>query len=169
MPPQDDLFRAVNGAWLAKTEIPADRPDYGVFGILAEKAEKDLREIIEGCAAAKDNAPGSERQKMGDLYASFMDEARAEQLGIEPIAGMLAAIDGIKSKADLVRTLAELAARSASPARWVATSAPTRRSRTGTFSICRQAGLGLPDRDYYWDAKFKDEAGGLRRPMSSAC
>ena len=45
--PQDDLFRAVNGAWLAKTEIPADRSDYGVFGILAEKAENDLREIIE--------------------------------------------------------------------------------------------------------------------------
>src|SRR5580704_7839126 len=73
--PQDDLFRAVNGLWLEKTEIPADRSEYGVFGILAEKAEKDLREIIEECATAQDNPPGSEKQKIGDLYNSFMDEA----------------------------------------------------------------------------------------------
>ena len=98
----------MNGAWLAKTEIPADRSDYGVFGILAEKAENDLREIIENCAAAKDNVPGSERQKVGDLYASFMDEARAEELGLRPIAARLAAVDAIQTKADLMRTLAEL-------------------------------------------------------------
>ena len=65
--PQDDLFRAVNGAWLAKAEIPADRSSYGAFPVLIEQAEKDLREIIETCADAKDNPPGSEAQKIGDL------------------------------------------------------------------------------------------------------
>ena len=84
--PQDDLFRAVNGTWLAKTKIPADRSDYGAFAVLTDQAEKDLRRSSRTCAA-KDNAPGSERQKIGDLYASYMDEERADRLGIEPIAG----------------------------------------------------------------------------------
>ena len=53
---QDDLFRAVNGTWLAKTEIPADRADYGAFTALAEQAEKDVRAIIESCASAGENA-----------------------------------------------------------------------------------------------------------------
>ena len=103
--PQDDLFLAVNGDWLAKTAIPADHSDYGIFTILADNSEKDVREIIEGCVA-KDNPPGSERQKVGDLYASFMDEARVEKLGTQPIAAHLAAVDAIKTKADLIRTLA---------------------------------------------------------------
>ena len=159
--PQDDLFRAVNGAWLAKTEIPADRSDYGVFGILAEKAETDLREIIENCAAAKDNVPGSERQKVGDLYASFMDEARAEELGIRPIAARLAAVDAIRSKADLVRMLAEL--------NKIGVSGPlgcgvdTDAEEIGpAHPLDAQAGLGLPDRDYYWDAKFKTKLAAYR-------
>ena len=61
---QDDLYRAVNGLWLEKTEIPADRPDFGAFTLLADKAESDLHDIITECAAAKNNTPGSERQKV---------------------------------------------------------------------------------------------------------
>ena len=158
--PQDDLFRAVNGTWLAKTEIPADRSDYGVFAILAEKAENDLREIIENCAAAKDNVPGSERQKVGDLYASFMDEARAEELGIRPIAARLAAVDAIQSKADLMRTLAELSKFGVSGPLGCCVGTDAKKSDEHILGIS-QSGLGLPDREYYWDAKFMAEAGGL--------
>src|SRR5208337_1446875 len=68
--PQDDLFRAVNGLWLNKTEIPADRADYGAFTAIAEQAEKDVHKIMQACADAKDNPPGSDRQKIGDMYAS---------------------------------------------------------------------------------------------------
>ena len=110
MRPQDDLFRAVNGGWLAKAKIPADRSSYGAFQMLIEQAEKDLRAIIEGSPTAKDNPPGSEKQKIGDMYASYMDEARAEQLGIEPIAEILAAIDRIANKDDLIRILRRVAA-----------------------------------------------------------
>jgi predicted metalloendopeptidase len=152
--PQDDLFRAVNGTWLAKTEIPADRSDYGAFCILAEKAENDLREIIEGCAVAKDNPPGSERQKVGDLYASFMDEARAEELGIQPIAARLAAVDAVKTKADLIRTLANLSKIGVSGPLDCSVDTDAKKSDQHILSIS-QSGLGLPDRDYYWDAKFK--------------
>jgi predicted metalloendopeptidase len=152
--PQDDLFRAVNGAWLAKTEIPADRSDYGAFAALAETAEKDLRAIIEQCAAAKHNPPGSERQKVGDLYASYIDRARAEQLGTRPIAGKLAAIDAIRDKAGLVRMLAELQ-RAGLPGALVCYVTTDAKKSDRYILHLSQAGLSLPDRDYYWDAKYK--------------
>ena len=152
--PQDDLFRAVNGAWLATTEIPADRSDYGVFAVLAERAENDCREIIEHCAAAKDNVPGSECQKVGDLYASFMDEARAEELGIRPIAARLAAVDAIQTKVDLVRTLAELSKIGIAGPLGCYVGIDAKKSDEYILHIS-QSGLGLPDREYYWDAKFK--------------
>ena len=152
--PQDDLFRAVNGTWLKETEIPADRSDYGVFAILAEKAENDLREIIEGCAAAKDNVPGSERQKVGDLYASFMDEARAEELGLKPIAAQLAAVDAIQTKADLTRTFAELSTYGISGPLMCYVDTDAKKSDEHILGIS-QPRLGLPDRDYYWDPKLK--------------
>src|ERR1700761_7158627 len=80
--PQDDLFRHVNGKWIARTEIPSDKARYGSFYLLAEEAEKAVREIIE---EAKDAPEGTEERKFGDVYASFMDEARIEQLGATPL------------------------------------------------------------------------------------
>ena len=154
--PQDDLFRAVNGSWLAKTEIPADRSEYGVFSVLAEKAETDLREIIDNCAAAKNNAPGSEAQKVGDLYALFMDEARAEELGVQPIAARLAAVDAIHTKADLIRTLAELSKFGVSGPLGCGVGTDAKKSDQHILHIA-QAGLGLPNREYYWDAKLKSK------------
>ena len=150
---QDDLFHAVNGTWLAKTEIPADRADYGAFTALAEQADKDVRPIIESCATAGDNAASPEK-KVGDLYASYMDESRVERLGIEPIAGTLAAIDGIKTKAGLVRMLAELARVGISGVVDCSIAPDAKRSDRYILHLS-QAGLGLPDRDYYWDAKYK--------------
>jgi putative endopeptidase len=159
--PQDDLFRAVNGAWLAKAKIPADRSSYGAFMALADQTEKDLLAIIETCADAKDNPPGSERQKIGDMYASYMDEARAEQLGIGPIAGMLAAIDRIETKADLVRSLAEL--NRVGVCGPLASYVTTDAKKSDRYILhLSQAGLSLPDRDYYWDAKFKAKLAAYR-------
>ena len=154
--PQDDLFRAVNGTWLAKTEIPADRADYGAFTALAEQAEKDVSAILEECAKDKDAAAGSERQKVGNLYAAFMDADRAEQLGIEPIAGTLASIDQIATKADLVRVLAELS-RGGVSGLFGEHVGPDAKHSDRYIIHLSQAGLGLPDRDYYLDAKYKDK------------
>ncbi len=84
--PQDDLFRHVNGAWLARTEIPEDKARWGSFHLIAEQAEKDVREIIE---ESTDAEPGTEARKIGELFTSFMDTARIEELGATPLAGQL--------------------------------------------------------------------------------
>ncbi len=152
--PQDDLFRAVNGSWLAKAKIPADRSTYGAFPSLIEQSEKDLRAIIEACADAKDNPPGSEKQKIGDMYASYMNAARAEQLGIQPIAEMLASIDRIESKDDLVRTFAELQRDGVSGPLACYVNTDAKKSDQYILYLF-EGGLGLPDRDYYWDAKLQ--------------
>src|SRR6476660_1247693 len=69
---QDDLFRHVNGAWLNTTQIPADKASYGAFDILFDKAQQDLRTIVEDAAKSAAKTPGSEAQKIGDFYDSFM-------------------------------------------------------------------------------------------------
>src|SRR5689334_15531098 len=97
--PQDDLFGHVNGTWLATTEIPADRSAWGPFVSLAEVSEHRVQAIIEECAAGSPE-PGSPAQKIGDLYASFMDEARAEELGATPIQESLVAAYALQSVAE---------------------------------------------------------------------
>ena len=103
---QDDLFRHVNGTWLTKTEIPGDRSSWGSFDRLVEKSQNDLRAIAEDAAKAENKTPGSEAQKIGDFYDSFMNEAKVDELGLEPIKAELAAIDAIKTKEDLARHFA---------------------------------------------------------------
>src|SRR5689334_9914846 len=93
--PQDDLFGHVNGTWLEEAEIPSDRSSWGPFVMLADAAEEHVRVIIEDCAAGK--VEGEDAKKIGDLFASFMDEARVDELGTEPIRGTLASIDGVHS------------------------------------------------------------------------
>lgn len=74
--PGDDLYRHMNGRWLERSEIPADKSRYGAFTVLAEEAEKAVLAIIE---RAKNAPSGSEAKKVGDLYESFMDEERIEE------------------------------------------------------------------------------------------
>jgi putative endopeptidase len=152
--PQDDLFRFVNGKWLATAVIPPDQSRFGAFIALAEQAEKDLRTIVEECAAAKDSLPGSEKQKIGDLYASYMDEARIEQLGIQPIADLLAKIDRIEDKEGLIRTMGELNRAGVPGAVRCHIGSDAKNAGQNILHV-GQAGLGLPDRDYYADPKFK--------------
>src|SRR5690606_12135133 len=97
--PQDDLFRHVNGAWIERTEIPSDKARYGSFYVLAEEAEKAVREIVEEAQSAQ---PGTEERKIGDLYASFMDEERIEQRGWSAIAHDLTAALEVDDVASLV-------------------------------------------------------------------
>ncbi|WP_341947368.1 M13-type metalloendopeptidase [Microbacterium sp. LWH11-1.2] len=100
--PQDDLYRHVNGAWLARTEIPGDKARWGSFHLLAEQAEKDVRTIIEESQDAEDSTLA---RKIGDLFASFMDTARIEAAGTAPLADTLAEIDAIDSIPSFLRTV----------------------------------------------------------------
>ncbi|WP_314426383.1 M13-type metalloendopeptidase [uncultured Microbacterium sp.] len=100
--PQDDLYRHVNGAWLARTEIPGDKARWGSFHLLAEQAEKDVRAIIE---ESQDAEPGTLARKIGDLFASFMDTERIAAAGVTPLAETLAEIEAIDDIPAFLRTV----------------------------------------------------------------
>src|SRR5262245_52470063 len=99
--PQDDLYRHVNGRWLADAEMPADRVTYGTFMELADRADLDVRAIVEELAAQGRQRPGSPAQQIGDLYASMMDEGRLEALGDTPIRPELDRIEALRPTADV--------------------------------------------------------------------
>jgi predicted metalloendopeptidase len=154
--PQDDLFRAVNGQWLATFEIPADKSNYGSFTKLDDDAEAQVKAIIEEAAAAKDVAPGSEAQKLRDFYNAFMDEAKLEALGVKPLEATFAEIDALKDKAGLSALFASLA-RQGFKTPLVPYVHQDNKNATEYIGDLYQYGLGLPERDYYLvnDAKFK--------------
>jgi len=149
--PQDDLFRHVNGRWIDRTEIPADKARWGSFYTLAEAAELAVRAELEEAQRA---APGSEERKVGDLYTSFMDAERVEALGWSPLADEFAAVAAVGDVAALVALLGRL-----------------ERIGTGGFFAAfvdndpgdperylvflEQAGLGLPDESYYREPQFE--------------
>ena len=82
--PQDDFYRHVNGTWLKEFELPKDKSRYATFTVLREKAREDVKNIIE--EASETNSPnGSDNQKIGDLYQSYMDTVTLEQTGIKSI------------------------------------------------------------------------------------
>ena len=166
--PQDDLFRHVNGRWLEQTEIPADRARYGTFLVLAEAAEKAVREIVEEAASAPE---GTEERKFGDLYASFMDAERAERLGAEPIGELLAAARAVDSVPELLRTLGRLERHGiGSLYQLFVDTDPGNPQRYLVFF--EQAAISLPDESYYREERFagvRDAyAGHLRRMFELA-
>jgi putative endopeptidase len=150
--PQDDLFRHVNGAWIDRTEIPSDKARYGSFMVLAEEAEEAVRDIIIESQSAK---PGTEQRKVGDLYASFLDEARAEELGATPIAAQLAEAAAVDSIPALLSTLGRLERGGTSGFfQLFVDNDPGDPERYLVF--IEQGGLGLPDESYYREEKFAE-------------
>ena len=148
--PQDDLFRHVNGRWLARTEIPADRARESTFRILAEAAENAVREIVEEAAWAPE---GSEERKFGDLYASFMDADRAELLGSQPIHQTLAAARAVSSIPELLETLGRLERLGIGGLyRLYVDTDPGNPERYVVFF--EQAAISLPDESYYREERF---------------
>ncbi len=145
--PQDDFYRHVNGKWLDTFEIPADKARYGSFTKLGDDSETQSKEIIETSAKAQ-NAAGSEAQKIGDLYNSFMDEAGIEELGLAPLKNEFANIDNIKDKKELAPLMAHLTAIGVSVP-FVPYVHQDNKDSTKYVVDLYQAGLGLPDRDYY--------------------
>jgi predicted metalloendopeptidase len=148
--PQDDLYRFAGGAWLARTEIPPDRSNYGAFSVLDDAARESVHQLLDAAAtAARAGAPhGSDDQKLGDFHASFMDTDRLAQLGTGPLQAELARILGIRSAADLYAWLGRAQRIGVSmPANvYVGQDARNSNSYIVTFY---QGGLTMPDRDYY--------------------
>jgi len=144
--PQDDLYRYVNGGWLAKTDIPPDRVSYGAFTELTEATEANLRAVIEAASAGPRSR--SPRQQIVDLYASVMDEARVDALGAAPLAPILTRIEAVNSTRDLaavVGHLGFLGTGGAFPTN-VVTDA---RDANRLIVQVTQGGTLLPTRDHY--------------------
>ncbi|MEF3119891.1 M13 family metallopeptidase [Kocuria flava] len=145
--PQDDLYRHVNGAWLARAEIPDDKPSVGAFIELRDQAEAAVRELI---TTARAGDPQEVESKIANLYASFMDEERIEALGAGPLAADLAEVDAVTDVPGLVRHLGRMIRRGIGGLVEIdVDSDPGDPERYLAF--VGQSGLGLPDEEYYRD------------------
>ena len=151
--PQDDFYTYINGGWLKTHEIPADKTSIGAFNDLREQSIADVKEIIEDVSKQTDLKPGSDEQKVGDLFSSYMDMKHRNELGIKPIENEIKKIAAIKDKNELASYFAEGQIRGiGSPLAFYIAIDAKDSSRYATHIW--QAGIGLPDRDYY----FKDDA-----------
>ncbi|MBT6042712.1 MAG: hypothetical protein HOH14_04370 [Gammaproteobacteria bacterium] len=145
--PGDDFYRYVNGSWLSDTPIPSDKSNYGAFTALSDEAEANLRIIIENAAGL--GAPeGSETQKVGSFFSSFMDEDLVNTIGAEPLQATLAEIAEVSSKDEMLLKMAELNHISVQMPVGVYIDVDAMQSDQ-YISYLSQWGLGLPDRDWY--------------------
>lgn len=152
--PGDDFYRYVNGKWMDRTEIPADKASWGGFGILRDLSDQRTRAVIEE-AAANPGSPTSAPGKIGILYASFMDDAAIEAAGAKPLQPYLAKVAAVRTPADLARAFAYGTKRGIDMPIAVAVQQDLRDN--SVYAIyAGQGGLGLPDRDYYTDPKYAD-------------
>jgi putative endopeptidase len=156
---QDDLFGHVNGSWLETAEIPDDRSSWGPFVMLADAAEQHVREIIEAAAdgtlAGSTAESAAEARKIGDLFASFMDEDRVEALGHTPILPLLEQIDAITDLDGLAGFLGTFERRGGSGLFGSFVDSDDRNSDRYVFNVL-QGGTGLPDETYYREEKFAE-------------
>ncbi len=160
--PQDDLYRRVNGGWLDRETIPADRALTGSFVSLRDDAEAAVRSIIEDAAvvdaagADPDTQPDGDRavrDKIGDLYTSFMDFAAIEAAGAAPLSARLAAVFGTRSTADLVTVMGRLD-RTGNDGLFGGHVSNDAGNPERCLLHLFQGGLGLPDESYYREEKF---------------
>ena len=145
--PGDDFFAYVNGAWVETTEIPADRSKYGTFDLLRDEAQEAVKAIIEESATG-DFAKGTDEQKVGDLYKSFLDTGTRDARGMDPLRTELERIDAIGDYDDLAVYIAAAGRRGLdSPLGFG--QAPDFKNPKEYMMLAAQGGLGLPDREYY--------------------
>ncbi len=145
--PCQDFYKYADGGWRAKNPIPAEYPSWGTFNELAERNREALHTILEKLAAGQ-HADGSEERKLGDFYASCMDETAVEAAGAKPLDADLGRIAGIASLGDLQTVVAGLQTRGMG-ALFGFGSQQDRKNSSEVIAGAFQGGLGLPDRDYY--------------------
>ncbi|WP_444926651.1 M13 family metallopeptidase [Microbulbifer sp. TRSA002] len=151
--PQDDFFAYVNGTWLKNTEIPADKSRWGGFSILRDQSTEQVKALI---MEASQGAKSADAKQIGDLYNSFMDKKLIEKKGLSAVSGELAKVDAIKNRKDLTDFFAY--------ADTVGYDVPfggsiwqDLKQVENYMTFLWQAGLGLPDRDYYFEDTEKSK------------
>ena len=142
--PGDDFFAYANGTWFDNFTIPDDRSSFGIFTKLDEQSQNRVRDIIEQ-AAASHPAPGTPEQKIGDYYASFMDEATLEAKGLTPVKAELDRIAALGTRKEVATLFGSPGYQSTFD---IGMGPDLRNPNVYTVGI-GQGGLGLPDRDYY--------------------
>ena len=153
VPACTDFYQFACGSWLKSTPIPADKPSWTrSFDVIQERNENELRAILERYAAGQGKDEPNAR-KLGDFYAACVDEPAIEKAGLGALQSSLDAIEKIKSAKDLVPVLAALHGRGVHAA-FAFTSQQDFKDATQVVAAVSQAGLGMPDRDYY----LKDDA-----------
>ena len=151
--PGDNFFEYVNGTWLAETEIPADKSRYGAFNLLADQSELRVREIIEQ-AASKEN-PSAEERRIGDFYNAYLDTDRIEELGLSPLDDEMARIAAAETHDDIAMLMSGPALGLDAPVAPFVYIDFKENDKYSTY--LSQSGLGLPNRDYYFDEDEKSE------------
>lgn len=179
--PGDDFFRYVNGTWYDNFEIPADKSSFGAFVILRDEAQERVMDIIKSSAEG-DFKAGSDEQKVGDFYRSYMDMETRNALGVSPLAPEIEKIEAISDYTDLAKYFA-YATRYGYGTPFSLAQFPDLRSPKEYLLYTWQSGLGLPEREYYFkdDEKSQDvrnayvshiqkmfEIAGFDAPASSA-
>ncbi|GGC62906.1 putative zinc metalloprotease [Hoyosella rhizosphaerae] len=165
--PQDDLFEYLNGRWLAEHTIPADRSLDGAFRTLFDAAEENVRAIVEE-AAASNAAPGTDAQRIGDLYASFMDTELIESTGLAPLHEELSLISAAQSVDELAGIMGRLQRDGTGGA--IAYYVYTDAKQSDRYLVyLSQSGIGLPDESYYRDEKFADLRAKYREHIARMC
>ncbi|MEV0247018.1 M13 family metallopeptidase [Nocardia sp. NPDC050712] len=139
--PRDDLYRYVNGKWLAEYRLPPDKVSFGTFAEVSDRTEKQLRDLIDDI---RDPQPGTEAQQVRDLYDAVLDTRAIDAQGMAPLADLFARVDSAESKADLARVMGGLPM-----AGLIGLAvAPDPKNSAATVATISQSGIGL-DEEYY--------------------
>jgi putative endopeptidase len=159
--PGDSFFEYSNGGWIARTAIAADKPYITAGQMIRDRTEAQLRTLIEAAAAEAGREPTSLEGKVGAFYRAFMDEARLEALSARPLGPELAGIRASRTRA----ALATLMGRSTSgfEGTFFRAGIDVDLKDPRHYAVyLQQAGLSLPDRDYYLKPEFADKVRGFR-------
>jgi putative endopeptidase len=149
--PCDDFYKFADGGWMKDNPIPADHSSWSTFDQLHDRNQDTLREILEKASTDKTAQAGSNWQKIGDFYASCMDESKIESAGLTPLDPELQRIAAIGDTQTLQQEIARLQREGVRDV-FNFGSEQDLKDSTKVIAAADQGGLGLPDRQYYLDS-----------------